>query len=159
MKTTAYIGIGSNLGNARAYVDQAIQRLHALPQTRLAGRSDLFRTAPFEAQGDDYVNAVARIETQLAAQRLLEELQALELEFGRVRPYVNAPRTLDLDILLYGQSIIASASLQVPHPRLTERAFALIPLLQLDPLLVIPGKGPAHSFAPAVSQQAIHRLP
>jgi 2-amino-4-hydroxy-6-hydroxymethyldihydropteridine diphosphokinase len=158
VKTVAYIGIGSNLGDARANVEQALQRLGTLPGSRLTGQSSLFRTAPHEAGGDDYVNAVARLETQLAAQELLQELQGIELAFGRERPYVNAPRTLDLDILLYGGQIIATGTLAVPHPRLTERAFALIPLLQLDPLIAIPGKGPAHGFAPGVAGQAIRKI-
>ena len=154
----AYIGIGSNLGDARAQVERAIQSLNALPQTRLTACSDLFLTAPIDAQGDDYVNAVAQIETQLPAQRLLGELQAMELAFGRERPYVNAPRTLDLDILLYGQERMRTSTLTLPHPRLTERAFALLPLLQLDPLIAIPGKGAAHSIVPGVANQAIRKI-
>lgn len=158
MKTLAYIGIGSNLGDARAQVEHALQDLNALPQTRLAARSDLFLTAPVDAGGGDYVNAVVQIETQLTPQSLLAELQALELTSGRERPYVNAPRTLDLDILLYGRQRMATASLTIPHPRLTERAFALIPMLQIDPLIDIPGKGPAHAFVPLVAGQAIRRI-
>jgi 2-amino-4-hydroxy-6-hydroxymethyldihydropteridine diphosphokinase len=157
-RVTAYIGIGANLGDARASVEQAIRRLSELPETRLTGQSNLFRTAPIDANGDDYVNAVARIETQLDAETLLHELRAIEQAAGRERPYVNAPRTLDLDILLYGNQEISSASLIVPHPRLTQRAFALIPLLQIDPLITIPGKGPAHSFAPAVAGQVICKI-
>jgi 2-amino-4-hydroxy-6-hydroxymethyldihydropteridine diphosphokinase len=154
----AYIGIGANLGDARATVLQALERLAALPDSRLNGQSSLFRTAPIEAGGDDYVNAVAHLETRLGAEALLLQLQAIEREFGRERPYLNAPRTLDLDILLYGANKIASAALTVPHPRLTERAFALIPLLQLDPFIAIPGKGPAHQFVPRVAEQKISRI-
>jgi 2-amino-4-hydroxy-6-hydroxymethyldihydropteridine diphosphokinase len=154
----AYVGIGSNLGDARGNVQRAILRLEKLPGTRLLGQSNLFITAPIDAGGDDYVNAVAGIETALPAAVLLQELQAIEQEFGRERPYRNAPRTLDLDILLYGQQKISTESLTVPHPRLTERAFALIPLLQLDPFVAIPGKGPAHSFVPGVAGQAIKKV-
>lgn len=154
----AYVGLGSNLGDAAANVQQALARLAALPQTRLAAQSSLFRSAPVDAGGDDYVNAVARLDTTLGAEQLLAQLQVLEQEFGRLRPYRNAPRTLDLDLLLYGAQQIASAHLTVPHPRLTERAFVLIPLLQLDPLIVIPGAGPAHAFAPGVAGQAIRKL-
>jgi 2-amino-4-hydroxy-6-hydroxymethyldihydropteridine diphosphokinase len=154
----AYVGIGANLGDARASVEQAIRQLDELPDTRLTGQSSLFRTAPIDANGDDYVNAVARIETQLDAERLLDELQEIEQASGRVRPFVNAPRTLDLDLLLYGSQEIASESLIVPHPRLTQRAFALIPLLQIDPLIAIPGKGPAHSFVQAVAGQIICKI-
>jgi 2-amino-4-hydroxy-6-hydroxymethyldihydropteridine diphosphokinase len=156
--TVAYVGIGANLDDARANVQRAILRLDKLPHTRLTGQSDLFRTAPVDAGGDDYINAVARIETGLPAQQLLQTLQAVEQDFGRERPYPNAPRTLDLDILLYGQEEIHGAALTVPHPRLTQRAFALIPLLQLDPLIAIPGKGPAHGFVPAVAGQAIQKI-
>ena len=154
----AYIGIGANLGDAQKSVRQAIDRLSGLPKTRLVRQSSLFRTAPIDAGGDDYVNAVACVQTQLDAHELLAQLQAIENEFGRERPYVNAPRTLDLDILLYGNRQIDSASLTVPHPRLTQRAFALIPLLQIDPLIAIPGKGAAHLFAPAVAGQKISKI-
>jgi 2-amino-4-hydroxy-6-hydroxymethyldihydropteridine diphosphokinase len=154
----AYIGIGSNLGDAQGNVQRAILRLARLPDTRLSGQSSLFRTAPIDAGGDDYINAVAGVETRLSAPRLLEQLQAIEHDFGRERPFPNAPRTLDLDILLYGQQKIFTESLVVPHPRLTERAFALIPLLQIDPMIAIPGKGPAHSFVPGVAGQAIQKV-
>jgi 2-amino-4-hydroxy-6-hydroxymethyldihydropteridine diphosphokinase len=155
---TAYIGIGSNLGDAQGNVQRAILRLNKLPDTRLSGQSSLFRTAPVDAGGDDYINAVACIDTRLPAAQLLQELQAVEKDFGRERPYPNAPRTLDLDILLYGQQKILSDSLVVPHPRLTERAFALIPLLQLDPFITIPGKGMAHGFVPSVAGQGIQKV-
>jgi 2-amino-4-hydroxy-6-hydroxymethyldihydropteridine diphosphokinase len=154
----AFIGIGANLGDAQANVEEAIRQLNTLPMTRLTDQSSLFSTAPIDAAGDDYVNAVARIETQLDAKALLRELQEIERSAGRERPFINAPRTLDLDILLYGSHEISSASLTVPHPRLTQRAFALIPLLQIDPLISIPGKGPAHSFAPSVSGQLIRKI-
>jgi 2-amino-4-hydroxy-6-hydroxymethyldihydropteridine diphosphokinase len=157
-KVTAYIGIGSNLGDAKDNVQRALLSLNKLPQTTLREQSSLFRTAPIDADGDDYINAVAAIETTLPAQELLDALQSIELQFGRERPYVHAPRTLDLDILLYGQQIIDTDTLTVPHPGLSQRAFALIPLLQLDPLIVIPGKGPAHAFAPVVADQFIQKI-
>ncbi|WP_019141812.1 2-amino-4-hydroxy-6-hydroxymethyldihydropteridine diphosphokinase [Noviherbaspirillum massiliense] len=155
---TSYVGIGSNLGDALGNVQRAILRLGQLPGTRLTAQSSLFRTTPIDAGGDDYINAVAQLETSLTAPQLLQELQSLENEFGRERPYQNAPRTLDLDILLYGEQKITSESLTVPHPRLTQRAFALIPLLQIDPMLTIPGEGPAHSFVPGVAGQAIRKI-
>lgn len=158
IKVIAYIGLGSNLGDAAGNVQGAILLLDKLPLTRLRGQSSMFRTAPIDADGDDYINAVAGIETQLAAQELLGALQALELQFGRERPYLHAPRTLDLDILLYGQQLIDTATLTVPHPGLPQRAFALIPLLQLDPMIVIPGKGPAHQFVPDVAEQSIQKI-
>jgi len=156
---TAYIGIGANLGDARDTVTRAIDMLGQLPGTSLTARSSLFRTAPVEADGDDYVNAVTQIQTQLTAPDLLDALFELEQQFGRARPYINAPRTLDLDILLYGEQRFDSPALTIPHPRMTMRAFVLIPLLQIDPLLVIPGRGPAHQFVSGVSDQAINVIP
>jgi 2-amino-4-hydroxy-6-hydroxymethyldihydropteridine diphosphokinase len=157
-RVTAYIGIGANLGEARAQVEQAINSLKTLPRTRLVAQSSLFRTAPVDAGGDDYINAVVSIDTGLAPQELLAQLQALEQAAGRERPYHNAPRTLDLDILLYGEQIIATPSLTVPHPRLIQRAFALIPLLQIDPFIAIPGQGPAHQFVLQVADQVIQKI-
>jgi 2-amino-4-hydroxy-6-hydroxymethyldihydropteridine diphosphokinase len=157
-RVTAYIGLGSNLGDAAGNVQRAILLLGKLPLTRLLAQSSLFRTAPIDADGDDYINAVAQLDTQLHAQELLNALQALELQFGRERPYLHAPRTLDLDILLFGQQVINTATLTVPHPGLTQRAFALIPLLQLDPLISIPGKGFAHCFVSDVAGQTIKKI-
>ena len=151
----AYIGLGANLGDARAAVQAALQALGRLPETRLTAQSSLFKTAPVDAGGDDYVNAVAQLETRLPAQQLLERLLEIEQAHGRTRPGYNAPRTLDLDLLLYGREQIDAASLTVPHPRMTQRAFVLIPLLQIAPLIDIPGKGPAHGFVPDVAGQAI----
>jgi 2-amino-4-hydroxy-6-hydroxymethyldihydropteridine diphosphokinase len=153
-----HIGIGANLGDARSNVQRAILRLQKLPHTRLTAQSSLFRTAPIDADGDDYINAVARIETRLAPNDLLHALQSIENDFGRERPYQNAPRTLDLDLLLYGQQTIQSETLTVPHPRIVQRAFVLIPLLQIDPLISIPGLGPAHAFAPGVAGQTIQKI-
>lgn len=158
MSVTAYVGLGANLGDAAANVRAALARLARLPDTRLLAESGLFASAPIDAGGDDYVNAVAQLDTRLDAARLLTELQAIEQEFGRQRPYRNAPRTLDLDLLLYGSEQIATDTLTVPHPRLTGRAFALLPLLQLDPFITIPGAGPAHQFAPGVAGQTIRKL-
>ena len=156
--TRAYIGIGANLGDARTNVMAAIAALDALPHTRVVEHSSLFRTAPIDADGDDYVNAVACIETALQPEPLLQALLEVETGQGRLRSYRNAPRPLDLDILLYGQRTLQSPTLTIPHPRLTERAFVLIPLLQIAPLITIPGLGPAHAFAPSVVGQPISRI-
>jgi 2-amino-4-hydroxy-6-hydroxymethyldihydropteridine diphosphokinase len=155
---SAYIGLGSNQGDARANVLRAIDRLAALPDCSLSAKSSLFRSAPVEAQGDDFVNAVACIATKLDALPLLAALRAIETEFGRERPYPNAPRSLDLDLLLYGSQRINLPELTVPHPRMTQRAFVLIPLLQIDPFIDIPGKGAAHHFVPALADQLISKL-
>ena len=133
---TAYIGIGANLGDARSNVLAACDALGALPGTRVIARSAMFRTTPLDADGDDYINAVVQVDTALTAPDLLRELQALELRAGRLRPYRNAPRTLDLDILLFGESRIFSDALTIPHPRMVSRAFVLVPLREIAPQLV-----------------------
>ncbi|HEY0847815.1 MAG TPA: 2-amino-4-hydroxy-6-hydroxymethyldihydropteridine diphosphokinase [Noviherbaspirillum sp.] len=157
-EVACFIGIGANLGDPAENVRLAIERLGRLPETRVTAQSGLFRTAPVDAGGDDYINAVAKIETKLPPQELLLALRAIEQDMGRERPYRNAPRTLDLDILLYGSETISSDSLTVPHPRMTERAFVLIPLLQIDPFINIPGKGPAHRFVSSVAGQTIQKI-
>ena len=130
---TAFIALGANLGDARQAVEDALQALDRLPDTRVSARSRLYCTAPHEATGPDFINAVACIETALTAPALLDALQAIENAAGRERPYVNAPRTLDLDILLYGDARIDSARLTVPHPRMQGRAFVLHPLADVAP--------------------------
>jgi 2-amino-4-hydroxy-6-hydroxymethyldihydropteridine diphosphokinase len=150
---TAFVGLGANLGDAEAALRQALAGLAALPGTRLVRSSRLYRSAPVDAGGPDYLNAVAQLETTLAAPELLRALQSLEHAAGRERPYRNAPRTLDLDLLLYGAARIASAALTVPHPRLRERAFVLLPLAELAPELV-----QARDLA-AVAHQRIAPLP
>jgi 2-amino-4-hydroxy-6-hydroxymethyldihydropteridine diphosphokinase len=154
----AWIGIGANLGDAEGNVRVALARLAKLPSTRLEKASSLFRSAPVDADGADYVNAVVRLATRLSAQELLTLLHGLEKEFGRERTHRNAPRTLDLDILLYGDSKINTDELVVPHPRMTQRAFVLLPLLQIDPFISLPGLGPAHTFVSSVAGQVIQRL-
>jgi len=153
--TVAYIGIGANLGDARGNVADALERLQRLPGCTLMAASGLYRTAPIDSSGDDYINAVARIATTLGAEALLQALHGIEQAHGRERPYRNAPRTLDLDLLLYGDQQIASATLTVPHPRMTERAFVLVPLLELAPAIHIPGKGAAQQYAASVADQGI----
>ncbi|MCE3603581.1 2-amino-4-hydroxy-6-hydroxymethyldihydropteridine diphosphokinase [Massilia sp. P8910] len=154
----AYVGIGANLGEARANVADALARLAALDGSRLLAQSSAYRSAPIDSSGDDYINAVACIDTTMSARDLLVALQAIELAHGRERPYRNAPRTLDLDILLYNDERIDSASLQVPHPRMLERAFVLVPLLEIAPDIEVPGHGPARQFLSAVGGQIIERL-
>lgn len=154
----AYVGIGANLGDAEATVHAALRELDGIDGTQVSAQSSLFRTAPIDASGDDYVNAVAQLNTALDPEALMQALQAIEQRHGRERPYVNAPRTLDLDLLLYGNRRIDTPTLTVPHPRMTMRAFVLIPLLQIDPFIAIPGHGPAHEFIPGVADQAIRRM-
>ena len=133
-----FVGLGANLGDAVATVRAAFEALDALPGTRCVARSSLYRSAPIDAQGADYINAVAQLQTRLSPVALLKELQAIEERFGRERPYRNAPRTLDLDLLIYGQRRIATPLLTVPHPRMHERAFVLVPLAEIAPDLALP---------------------
>ena len=154
----AYIGVGANLGDASANVDDALARLGALDGCSVLAASAKYRTAPIDSSGDDYVNAVACIDTALSAPALLAALHGIELAHGRERPYRNAPRTLDLDILLYGDEQIDLPSLHVPHPRMLERAFVLVPLLEIAPGVTVPGRGLASGFLPAVAGQGIERM-
>jgi 2-amino-4-hydroxy-6-hydroxymethyldihydropteridine diphosphokinase len=144
----AYIALGANLGDAAAALRWAIQALDGLPLSRVGRVSSLYKTAPLDtdsgvevaAPGNDYLNAVVALETGLSAPALLDALQALELQAGRQRPYRNAPRTLDLDVLLYGSARIDSSRLTVPHPRMAQRAFVLVPLAEIAPGLVSAGQ-------------------
>jgi 2-amino-4-hydroxy-6-hydroxymethyldihydropteridine diphosphokinase len=131
--TLAYIGLGSNLGDAPATLLAAIDSLSGLSGSRFIARSSLYRSAPFEATGPDFFNAVIALQTNLDVHELLFELQQIETQAGRLRPYRNAPRTLDLDLLLYGTVHIDCPRLQVPHPRMFERAFVLVPLAEIAP--------------------------
>lgn len=157
---TAYVALGANLGDAMAALRLAVQALAGLPLTQLGRVSSLYRTAPLDtdsgfeiaAPGADYFNAVVALQTGLSAPALLDYLQQLELQAGRERPYRNAPRTLDLDLLLYGSACIDSARLTVPHPGMGQRAFVLVPLAEIAPGLVSAGQ------LEAVRHQAIARL-
>ena len=150
---SAYVGLGANLGEPVQALADAIAALARLPHTVLAAQSGLWRSAPVDAGGPDFVNAVVELATRLPAPVLLRELQALEAAAGRERPYRNAPRTLDLDLLLYGAASIASARLTVPHPRWRERAFVLRPLAEIAPQRVAPAD------LAAVADQRIEPLP
>lgn len=133
---TAYVALGANLGDVAQTLRHALHRLDNTPGIRLVKASSLYRTAPIDSSGPDYLNAVAEISSTLTAPQLLAALQAIENAHDRERPYRNAPRTLDLDLLLYGSAGIQSDSLTVPHPRMWERAFVLVPLAEVAPVLV-----------------------
>jgi 2-amino-4-hydroxy-6-hydroxymethyldihydropteridine diphosphokinase len=154
----ADIGIGANLGDASANVDDALARLSALEGCTLLRQSAKYRTAPIDSSGDDYINAVACIDTTLEAPALLDALHGIELAHGRERPYRNAPRTLDLDILLYGDAVVNLPHLHVPHPRMLERAFVLVPLLEIAPEVAVPQRGLARNYLAAVAGQAIDKV-
>lgn len=157
-RARAFIGLGANLGEPAQALAAAVAALRVLPDTQVSGVSALYRSAPVDAGGPDYLNGVARIETTLAPMALLDALQAVEQAQGRERPYRHAPRTLDLDLLLYGEQVLALPRLSLPHPRLHERAFVLLPLLELEPLLEAPGLGVLAAYLPGVAEQAIARL-
>ena len=151
---TVWVGLGANLGERADALRCALTAIAALPGTRVQRVSSLYRSAPVDASGPDYLNAVAEIATTLAPQALLEALQAIEHGAGRERPYRNAPRTLDVDILLWGDPAvaIATATLTVPHPRMAERAFVLVPLAEIAPERVAP------AALHAVAAQRIEQL-
>ena len=154
----AYVAIGANLGDAQTAVRQSMDALDRLPLSRIVRRSSLYRTAPIARDaagvvlGPDYINAVVTLDTALPPLALLDHLQALEQAAGRERSYPDAPRTLDLDLLLYGDERIESSRLTVPHPRMTQRAFVLVPLAEIAPDLV------SRKQFRAVADQAITRL-
>jgi len=149
---TAFVALGANLGDAAHTLRAALQQLGHSPGIRLLRASSVYRTAPVGASGPDYLNAVAELGTTLTAPALLAALQGIENAHGRERPYRNAPRTLDLDLLLYGSASIQSPHLTVPHPRMAERAFVLVPLSEIAPALV------GAQALQAVSGQGIQRL-
>jgi 2-amino-4-hydroxy-6-hydroxymethyldihydropteridine diphosphokinase len=156
--TLAFIGIGANLGDARQALKDAVVCLAQQVGITVLARSSLYRTAPVDAQGEDYYNAVVKVETSFTAAQLLRICHHIEDQFGRERPFHNAPRTLDLDLLLFGNEQHDEEQLTVPHPRMAERAFTLVPLLELDPEVVIPGRGRAADHLPAVSAQRIEKV-
>ncbi len=158
-QVAAYIGLGANLNDPVAQVKAGIDALAALPRTQLVAQSSLYRTAPVGyADQPDFVNAVAAINTGLSARELLDALLATELEHGRVREFSNAPRTLDLDVLLYGNVEIHEAGLTVPHPRMHERAFVLTPLAEIAPQCVIPGRGSVSELLAGIGMCGVTRL-
>ena len=159
VQTTAYVALGSNLGDRRAHLEAAFAALATLPGTRLAARSAIFETPPFGPPGQQpYFNAVVRLATTLSPHALLDELLAIEQARGRVRRERWGPRTLDLDLLLHGDAILRDARLTLPHPAMLERAFVLAPLHELEPELVLAGQ-PVSKHLSALDKTGIRRLP
>jgi len=150
--TLAFVAIGGNLGDARAAVTRAMADLGTLAGTCVVSRSSLYRSAPVDAGGPDFINAVVAIDTALSPLDLLVALQGLEEGAGRERPYRNAPRTLDLDLLLHGDAVMDTPVLTLPHPRMTQRAFVLRPLAEIAPERV------SGAELAGVADQAISRL-
>ncbi|MCE1182065.1 MAG: 2-amino-4-hydroxy-6-hydroxymethyldihydropteridine diphosphokinase [Rhodocyclales bacterium] len=157
---TAYLALGANLGDPAATVNAAFAALGDLPQTRVAATSALYRTAPVGiTEQPEFINAAARVETELSPLALLDALLDIEQQFGRVRLLQNGPRTLDLDVLLYENQVIDTPRLILPHPRMHLRAFVLFPLADVAPAdLPLPGRGTLAAWLPAVANQGIVRL-
>jgi 2-amino-4-hydroxy-6-hydroxymethyldihydropteridine diphosphokinase len=151
----AYVALGANLGDVRATLAAACDALAALPATRLVAVSSWWRTAPVDAAGPDFLNGVAALDTTLAPLQLLDALQSIEQRHRRTRPHRHAPRTLDLDLLLYGDERLSSDRLTLPHPRIAERAFVLAPLLEVAPEL----RGRYGAALAALAHQRVERLP
>jgi 2-amino-4-hydroxy-6-hydroxymethyldihydropteridine diphosphokinase len=157
--TVAFVGLGANLGEARLQVREAFRELDAIPHTRVVRASSLYRSEPLGyADQPSFVNAVAQIETGLPAERLLAELQRIETAHGRRRSFANAPRTLDLDLLLFGNAVIDSENLKLPHPRMHERAFVLLPLTEIAPHAEVPGQGLAKTLLKKCANQGVEKL-
>ena len=154
----AFVGLGANLGDRAATIAAATRALAVLDSTRGWRVSSLYRSVPVDAPGPEYLNAVVELRTTLAPRALLAALQSIENAHGRERPYRNAPRVLDLDLLLHGETRLETPELVLPHPRLGERAFVLVPLVELDCALRIPGLGHVTELLPAVAAQHLQRL-
>ena len=160
MSARAYVALGANLQDPRQQVLRALEELGTLPGTRVTARSSLYRTAPLGyADQPDFINAVAQIETTLAPRALLAALLEIEHRHGRARSFRNAPRTLDLDLLLYGGAHFHEDGLTLPHPRMHARGFVLRPLLEIAPAAVIPGRGRAADWLAACADQYVTVLP
>lgn len=159
MKVVAFIALGSNLDNPKMQIQDAFAELDEIESTRLLQTSSLYVSAPWGySDQPDFVNAVASVETELSSQRLLEELLKIETWHGRARTFANAPRTLDLDIVLYGDAIVDEHNLKIPHPRMHERAFVLVPLAEIAPELVIPGQGAIAKLRERCNDPSLKRI-
>ena len=160
MTILATIGLGANLNDPAAQVEYALAELDRLPGTRLLARSSLYASAPVGyVDQPDFINAVAQVETDLAPRALLVALLDIEHRHGRERSFRNAPRTLDLDLLLYGDAHFHEEGLTLPHPRMHERGFVLLPLLEIAPDATIPGRGRAADWLAGCADQNIAVLP
>jgi 2-amino-4-hydroxy-6-hydroxymethyldihydropteridine diphosphokinase len=157
--TLAYVGLGANIGEPRRQLQVAIDEIKQLSKTRLNLVSGFYRTAPLGyANQPEFLNAVVQLDTGLPPEALLGHLLEIEMRHGRERPFANAPRTLDLDLLLYGAEIRTTPKLTLPHPRMHERAFVLQPLLELDAGISVPGKGLASALLADCTSQRIERI-
>jgi len=156
---TACVALGANIGEPLRQIEAAFAALAALPGTRVLARSSLYRSAPVGyADQPDFINAVAMIETALAPHALLDALLAIERAHGRVREFPNSPRTLDLDIVLYGDVVLQEPGLTIPHARMLERAFVMLPLAEIAPDAVVPGQGKVSDLARLVDAASVAQL-
>jgi 2-amino-4-hydroxy-6-hydroxymethyldihydropteridine diphosphokinase len=156
---TAYVGLGANVDQPAEQVRTAARELAALPDTQLMAVSSLYRTAPVGyLDQPDFINAVAELETRLAPRALLDALLGIERRHGRVRDFPNAPRTLDLDLLLYGDNAVTEPGLTIPHPRMHARAFVMVPLAEIAPDAPIPGRGRVRDLLASLDTAAVLRL-
>jgi|CryBogDrversion2_8_1035294.scaffolds.fasta_scaffold02021_2 2-amino-4-hydroxy-6-hydroxymethyldihydropteridine diphosphokinase len=154
----AFIGLGGNVGDSRQILMDAIICLAQYPSIQIDARSGFYTSAPVDAPGNDYINNVIAINTTLAPKPLLQVCQSVEQRFGRERPYEKAPRTLDIDILIYDNLSMNEPELTIPHPRMTERMFVLLPLLEIDPEITLPSFGKLKEKLPDLSWQKIAKL-
>jgi 2-amino-4-hydroxy-6-hydroxymethyldihydropteridine diphosphokinase len=156
---TAFIALGSNIDGPEQQIGRGLSEIGALPQSRLARVSSLYRSAPVGYRNQpDFINAVAAVETTLAPRALLDHLLAIVRAHGRVREFPNAPRTLDLDIILYGARALQEPGLAIPHPRMHERAFVIVPLVEIAPDATVPGRGRAGDLLAGVDAASVARL-
>jgi 2-amino-4-hydroxy-6-hydroxymethyldihydropteridine diphosphokinase len=159
MEHKVFVGLGSNLADPQTRIMQAMSELDTLPQVRVQSRSSLYRSAPVGyLDQPDFINAVVQLQTGLPPRDLLDELLALELRCGRTREFINAPRTLDLDVLLYDDLQHHEHGLTIPHPQMHLRAFVLLPLLEIAPDCFIPGVGAAKDMARQCAGQSLERI-
>ena len=155
----AYIALGANLQDPQAQVRAGFEALAMLPKTRLAAVSSLYRSGPVGyVEQPDFVNAVAKVETALEPRELLDALLAIERSHGRVRDFPNAPRTLDLDVILYDERAHDEEDLKIPHPRMHERAFVLVPLAELASDAIVPGHGRVRDLLPGVDVGSVTKI-
>lgn len=156
---TACVALGANIGEPLRQIEAGFAALAALPGTRLLARSSLYRSAPVGyADQPDFINAMAMIETALAPHALLDAVLTIERVNGRVREFPNAPRTLDLDIVLYGDVVLQEPGLTIPHARMLERAFVMVPLAEIAPDVVVPGQGKVSDLAKRVDAASVAQL-
>ncbi|MGQ0751820.1 MAG: 2-amino-4-hydroxy-6-hydroxymethyldihydropteridine diphosphokinase [Betaproteobacteria bacterium] len=157
--TTAFVALGSNLDRPEHHIARGLREMEALPATTLVRSSALYRSAAVGHRDQpDFINAVAELRTTLAPRALLDHLLAIERAHGRLRAFPNAPRTLDLDIVLYGNRVVREPGLVIPHPRMHERAFVMVPLAEIAPDAVIPGRGSARGLLGGVDGGSVTRM-